>query len=146
MDRTELVEKARNAKPWEYVNTLDALGYQVGCLGTVTRLFVMLPSRHEIHLEVSGAYVGYSAIDSNTYDASFDDGEWKQGAHGMAATEIDAIDDLLDQLEEEFPHVGCTCDRDHYCPSCFEEVKTLEAARSSNANTQFLMDALKKGL
>jgi hypothetical protein len=86
-------------KPWEYVNTLDTLGYQVSCLGTVTRLVCLSPSRREIHLQVSGAYVGYSAIDDNTYDASYDDGEWTQGEHGLGATENEAIEDLLDQLE-----------------------------------------------
>ena len=65
-------ELAARAKPWEYVNTLGVLGYQISCLGSVTSLVTLIESRREIHLRVSGAYVGYSAIDDNTYDASYD--------------------------------------------------------------------------
>lgn len=46
----------------------------------------------------------WSAIDGNTYDASYEGEDesghhWKQGPVGRGATEREAIDDLLDQLE-----------------------------------------------
>jgi hypothetical protein len=41
----------------------------------------------------------WSAIDDNTYDASYDEGNWRQGPHGVGETEQDAIEDLFDQLE-----------------------------------------------
>src|SRR5271156_5061687 len=92
-------ELAARARPWEYVNTL---GYQISCLGIVTRLVTLIESRREIHLRVSGAYIGYSAIDENTYEASFDDGAWTQSEHGIGATEREAVDDLLEQLAESY--------------------------------------------
>ena len=95
-------ELAVRAKPWEYVNTLGVLGYQISCLGSVTSLVTLIESRREIHLRVSGAYVGYSAIDENTYEASFDDGAWTQSEHGTGATEREAVDDLLEQLAESY--------------------------------------------
>ena len=81
---------------------LNTLGYQISCLGIVTSLVTLIESRREIHLRVSGAYVGYSAIDENTYDASFDDGAWTQSEHGTGATEREAVDDLLEQLAESY--------------------------------------------
>src|SRR5271167_13641 len=95
-------ELAARAKPWEYVNTLNVLGYQISCLGIVTSLVTLVESRREIHLRVSGAYTGYSAIDENTYEASFDDGAWTQSEHGTGATEREAVDDLLEQLAERW--------------------------------------------
>src|SRR5271155_2887257 len=89
------------------ISCLGTLGYQISCLGSVTRLVTLAESRREIHLRVSGAYVGYSAIDENTYEASFDDGAWTQSEHGTGATEREAVDDLLEQLAES------------YCPGSF---------------------------
>src|SRR5271155_4680861 len=80
----------------------NTLGYQISCLGSVTSLVTLIESRREIHLRVSGAYVGYSAIDANTYEASFDDGAWTQSEHGTGATEREAVDDLLEQLAESY--------------------------------------------
>jgi hypothetical protein len=45
----------------------------------------------------------FSAIDSNTYDVDFIGGEtdaWKGGPQGLGATEQEAIDNLLTELEE----------------------------------------------
>ena len=42
----------------------------------------------------------WSAIESNTYDAELVDGEWKGGPQGHGATELEAIQDLVAQLEE----------------------------------------------
>lgn len=47
----------------------------------------------------------WSAIDENTYDASYEgedeSGEhWSQGPHGTGTTEQEAIDVLFDQIEE----------------------------------------------
>lgn len=44
----------------------------------------------------------YSAIDANTYDADCDqDGYFSNSPRGDGATEIEAINDLLDQLEDD---------------------------------------------
>jgi len=80
----------------------NALGYQISCLGSVTRLVTLVESRREIYLRVGRAYTGYSAIDENTYEASFDDGAWTQSEHGTGATEREAVDDLLEQLAESY--------------------------------------------
>jgi hypothetical protein len=45
----------------------------------------------------------WSAIDSDTYDAELRDGAWVGGAQGFGATEQDAIDDLMEQLEQVRP-------------------------------------------
>jgi hypothetical protein len=45
----------------------------------------------------------FSAIDSNSYDVDFiggEDGAWKGGPQGLGATEEEAIDNLLTELEE----------------------------------------------
>jgi len=46
----------------------------------------------------------WSAIDSDTYDASYEGEDetghhWKSSPQGFGATEQEAIDDLLEQLE-----------------------------------------------
>jgi hypothetical protein len=46
----------------------------------------------------------FSAIDSNSYDVDFiggEDGAWKGGPQGIGATEEEAIDNLLTELEEK---------------------------------------------
>jgi len=47
----------------------------------------------------------WSAVDDNTYDCSYEGEDesgsvWKQSEHGIGETELDAINDLIDQLEE----------------------------------------------
>lgn len=45
----------------------------------------------------------FSAIDSNTYDVDFIGGEtdaWKGGPQGLGATEEEAVNNLIEQLEE----------------------------------------------
>jgi hypothetical protein len=79
----------------------------------VTRLVTIVATRQEISLRTTFVYPpipsrasDWSAIDDNTYDASFEGTDesgdhWSQGAHGVGATEAEAIGDLLDQLEAE---------------------------------------------
>jgi hypothetical protein len=68
------------------------------------RPFVILETRKEIDLSVEPQFVGFSAIDSNSYDCSYEGEDengshWKTGACGSGDTEAEAIEDLLDQLE-----------------------------------------------
>jgi hypothetical protein len=68
------------------------------------RLFVILDTREEIELSVEPQFVGFSAIDSNTYDASYEGEDenghhWKTSPAGHGVTEAEAIADLIDQLE-----------------------------------------------
>jgi hypothetical protein len=68
------------------------------------RPFVILDTRKEIDLSVEPQFVGFSAIDSNTYDCSYEGEDengyhWKASPAGYGATEAEAIEDLLDQLE-----------------------------------------------
>lgn len=75
----------------------------------------VVATRQEIVIHTSFVYppipsreMDWSAVDDNTYDASFEGSDesgdhWKQSAHGVGATEQEAIADLLEQLEEEAP-------------------------------------------
>lgn len=76
-------------------------------------LVSLLTTREEIHLETNFDYppipsrnFDWSAIDGNTYDASYE-GEDENGHHwrcspsGHGATEQEAINDLLEQLSEQ---------------------------------------------
>jgi hypothetical protein len=74
----------------------------------MTRLVCLISTREVIHLATEFVYppipsrsMDWSAVDDNTYDASFDGDHWSQGAHGTGATELEAIDALFDQLEVE---------------------------------------------
>jgi len=77
----------------------------------MTRLFSIVSTRATV--ELSTEFVcppipfrgfDWSAIDSNTYDADFD---YESGCftskspQGTGATEFEAINDLLDQIEEK---------------------------------------------
>jgi hypothetical protein len=77
----------------------------------MTRPLSLLATREVIDLHTSFDYppipfrgFDWSAIDSNIYDADYD---YERGsyvsncAHGHGATEQEAIEDLLDQLEEQ---------------------------------------------
>jgi hypothetical protein len=77
----------------------------------MTRPLAVLATRKEIELTTTPVYppipttaYDWSAIDSNTYDVSGYDGEtgFAYSSHpcGVGATELEAIDDLLDQIEE----------------------------------------------
>jgi hypothetical protein len=46
------------------------------------------------------------------------------------------------QTEVKSEKVACTCREDRYCPSCFEEVKALRAARSSAESSRLLVATL----
>jgi len=73
----------------------------------------VVATREIIHLSTSFDYppipcreLDWSAIDANTYDASYEgedeDGHhWKCSPCGNGETEIKAIHDLLDKLEEQ---------------------------------------------
>ena len=90
----------------------------------------------------------YSAIDANTYDADYDEerGFHSNSPHCAGATEIDAINDLLDQIEVEAPWFCLTCkrttipgeldadgyvDSEHMCHSCVK-------ARNERLNAELL--------
>lgn len=69
------------------------------------RLFVILETRKEIELSVEPQFVGFSAIDSNTYDASYEGEDenghhWKSSPAGHGETEAEAVADLIEQLVE----------------------------------------------
>jgi hypothetical protein len=76
------------------------------------RLVCLISTREVIHLSTTFVYppipvrtMDWSAIDENTYDASYEgedeSGEhWSQGPHGTGTTEQEAIDVLFDQIEE----------------------------------------------
>ena len=77
------------------------------------RWLCLLVTRQEIELHTSFDYPpipfrghDWSAIDSNTYDASYEGEDesgsvWKCSPSGTGETEIEAIHDLFDQLEDE---------------------------------------------
>jgi hypothetical protein len=77
----------------------------------VSRLVSLLATREVLHLETCFDYppipvrsMDWSAIDGNTYDASYEGEDenghhWKCGAAGHGASENEAIADLLEQLE-----------------------------------------------
>ena len=65
---------------------------------TVSAVFPPIPTRN----------FDYCAIDSDTYDASYEGEDenghhWKSSPVGHGATEAEAIEDLLDQLAESQP-------------------------------------------
>lgn len=63
----------------------------------------LLATRDEIELHTGPEYIGWSAIDSNTYDAGdiAEDGSvYSTSPYGSGKTEAEAINDLFDQLEE----------------------------------------------
>lgn len=76
----------------------------------MTRRLSVLATREEIELNTSFVYPAiptrnfdWSAIDSNTFDADFageEDGYVTHCPHGAGETEIEAINDLLEQIEE----------------------------------------------
>jgi hypothetical protein len=79
--------------------------------GVMTRLVTVLATREEISLSTTFEYppipcrsMDWSAIDDDTYDASYEGEDeagnhWKSGPVGRGATEAEAIKDLLEQLE-----------------------------------------------
>ncbi|MGB7023884.1 MAG: hypothetical protein WBD73_08815 [Candidatus Acidiferrales bacterium] len=74
------------------------------------RLVSIVYSREVIQLSTTFDYppipvrnFDWSAIDANTYDADYDyeAGRYtSKSPHGTGASELDAINDLLDQIEE----------------------------------------------
>lgn len=79
----------------------------------MTRKLCVISTRQEIDLCTSADYppipfrnMDWSAIDSNTYDASYEGEDenghhWSCGISGHGEKEIEAVNDLIDQLEEE---------------------------------------------
>ena len=77
----------------------------------MTREFTLLSTRETISLQTCFDYppipcrsMDWSAIDDNTYDASYEGEDesgsiWKCSPSGHGATELEAIENLLDQLE-----------------------------------------------
>ena len=75
------------------------------------RSFTLLSNKQEICISTSFDYppipirsMDWSAIDANTYDASYEGEDesgsvWKCSPSGHGRTEAEAIEDLLDQLE-----------------------------------------------
>lgn len=73
------------------------------------RLLCIIETRQEIMLAtecvcppIPCRSMDWSAIDSKTYDASLEDGEWVQAEHGRGETEFEATDDLIEQLITNF--------------------------------------------
>lgn len=76
------------------------------------RLVSLLSTREVIHVSTNFDYppipircLDWSAVDDNTYDASFEGSDesgdhWKCSPSGHGATEREAIADLLEQLDE----------------------------------------------
>jgi hypothetical protein len=77
----------------------------------MTRAVTVLATRQEITLSTTFVCppipcrsMDWSAVDDDTYDASYEGEDeagshWKSGPIGRGATEADAIEDLLEQLE-----------------------------------------------
>jgi hypothetical protein len=77
-----------------------------------TRLVSLIATREVIHLETCFDYppipircLDWSAVDGNTYDASFEGSDesgdhWKCSPSGHGATEYEAIADLMEQLSQ----------------------------------------------
>lgn len=74
----------------------------------MTRTLTVLPTKQVIHLATEFVYPpipirsnDWAAVDANTYDADFDgDSFVSTSPCGRGETEQQAIDDLLDQIEE----------------------------------------------
>lgn len=72
------------------------------------RPFQLLSDRSLIDLKTADRYppipyrhMDWSAIDDNTYDVGCDErGYFSTSPHGIGPTELAAIDDLLDQIED----------------------------------------------
>lgn len=63
----------------------------------------IIETRKEIDLSIDAQFIGFSAIDANTYDASYEGEDenghhWKTGAMGTGDTESEAIDSLIEKL------------------------------------------------
>ena len=68
------------------------------------RWLSLISTRSDIQLRATPQFIGWSAIDDNTYDAdaSGENGEMvSDSAQGWGDTEAEAINDLFDQLEDE---------------------------------------------
>ena len=71
--------------------------------------FAIISTRKEIDLSVAHWFppiptrnYDFSAIDANTYDADWDGEKYVSDCpQGFGPTEADAVNDLIDQLEEE---------------------------------------------
>jgi hypothetical protein len=74
----------------------------------MTRLLSVLATREVIHLSTECVYppipirnLDWCAVDDNTYDVDCDEnGYFSHSPYGTGATESEAINDLLDQLED----------------------------------------------
>ena len=65
----------------------------------------IVSARKEIDLSINAQFVGFSAIDRNSYDASYEGEDehghhWKTSPMGFGHTAAEAVADLLEQLEE----------------------------------------------
>ena len=66
-----------------------------------TRLVCLVATREVIHLEVSPQFIGFQAVDGNTFDADWDGEKYVTTCPmGNGETDAEAIEDLLEQLTE----------------------------------------------
>ena len=82
-----------------------------------TRRFTILSTKQEIGLNTEFVYppipcrsMDWQAIDDDTYDASYEGEDesgsvWKCSPSGSGETEVEAINNLIDQLEDSFEQV-----------------------------------------